>query len=566
MKKCSGPLALTKLRKFLLLMVLCCGSYAASQAQIINTMAGSGSAGYTGDGGPATAATLNSPWGIILDPTNSYLYISDFGNSVVRVVDLSTGIINTFAGTGTPGYSGDGGAATAATLSGPTGIACDPAGNVYIADNGNLCIRKVTISTGIISTVAGSGSWGYTGDGGPATAATMTNPNGVAVDAAGNIYIPDQSNYVIRKVNGSTGVITTVAGSGSSGYTGDGGPATAATMALANDVSVDAAGNLYISDWFNYCIRKVDAATGLISTYAGDGTGTPGYAGDGGPATAALFNSPMGVDFRTGDVVFCDVDNYVLRKVNPIGTVSTIAGLGTAGYSGDGGAPLSAEFDRPVKLIYDAAGNMYISDRNNNAIRIITPGAPKCYDDIVLNVTDSTDTSGNCVFIATATIASGRTVLGYSWNDGSGSTMHTTHAYSDVHTFTLSPSGSATVCVTVYLVDMTLSDPKNGPCCQAMKCAEVSCPGPRPAGTADDHLKAANNISVYPNPTDNVVTITSTQADIRTVQVVDATGKKIADHTFNSERSASIPLAKMPPGIYLLKVNGTVTKTVTKVK
>lgn len=234
----------------------------------ISTVAG-GARGSSGDGGPATNAKLDFAGGVAVDSAGN-IYISDLNNDAIRKVDATAGIISTVAGTlGSQGYSGDGGLATSAKLHGPGDVAVDSAGNIFITDKSNSAIRKVDAVTGIINTIAG-GSRGSSGDGGPATNAKLDNPGGVALDSSGNIFIADQSNHVVRKVDASTGIISTVAGTlDSPGASGDGGPATSAKLTNPSHVVVDAEGNIFISDHTNATIRKVDAATGNISTVAG---------------------------------------------------------------------------------------------------------------------------------------------------------------------------------------------------------------------------------------------------------------------------------------------------------
>jgi trimeric autotransporter adhesin len=238
---------------------------------IISTVAGTGSYGSSGDGGIATSAEFSSPDDIAIDASGN-IYIADAGNNRIRMVTKSTGIISTVAGTGSYGYSGDGGIATSAALNYPRGVAIDASGNIYIADTYNNRIRMVTKSTGIISIVAGAGSSGYSGDGGLATSALLYNPRGVAIDASGNIYIADAGNNRIRMVTLSTGIISTVAGTGSSGYSGDGGLATSAKSYYPYGVAIDASGNIYIADTYNNRIRMVTKSTGIISTVAGTGS------------------------------------------------------------------------------------------------------------------------------------------------------------------------------------------------------------------------------------------------------------------------------------------------------
>jgi len=335
-------------------------------AGIILTVAGNGTTGYTGDGGLATSAEIDPFGGIAVDATGN-IYIADGDNSVIRKVTVATGDITTVAGNGTAGDSGDGGLAISAELNSPSGVAVDSVGNIYFCDIES--IRKVTVATGIITTVAGNGTEGYTGDGGLATSAELSDPYSMAVDSVGNIYIADTLNQAIRKVTVATGIITTVAGNGTRGYTGDGGLATSAELSNPYGVTVDATGNIYFSDYFNNRIRKVTASTGYISTVAGNGTA--GYSGDGGPATSAKLESPEGIAVdATGNIYFSDYLNNRIRKVTAsTGYISTLAGNGTAGYSGDGGPATSAETDYSSGVAVDTSGNIYIADLGNARIR-----------------------------------------------------------------------------------------------------------------------------------------------------------------------------------------------------
>jgi gliding motility-associated-like protein len=347
----------------LIILTLSLWKVGIGYAQIITTFAGDGLTTPYGDGGQATSAELISPYGIVLDAAGN-LYITENTNQRVRKV-TPAGIISTYAGTGAAGFSGDGGQATAAQLNGPIGIAIDAAGNFYIADENNYRIRKVT-TAGIISTIAGNGTNGYSGDGGAATAAELGTPTGVIVTAAGIIYIADNGNQRIRQIS-TTDIITTIAGNGTAGFSGDGGQATGAELSNPSTLALDAGNNLYIADKSNNRIRKITTA-GIISTIAGNGTA--GYSGDGGAATGAELNVPNGVVLdAAGNVYIADNTNDRIRKITTAGIISTIAGNGIAGFSGDGGTATSAELHGPARVAVDATNNIYIADVTNNRIR-----------------------------------------------------------------------------------------------------------------------------------------------------------------------------------------------------
>ena len=358
------------------LLTVCLPVALALTTPQIVTIAGHGNPGFSGDGGIATAATLAYPRGVAADAAGN-VYIADTVNQRIRKVTAGTHNITTVAGNGNYGSSGDGGPATSAELDYPEGVAVDSAGNIYIADTINQRIRKVSASTGIITTVAGNGAYGYGGDGGPATSAALEYPQGVAVDAAGNIYIADTGNLRIRKVTAGTGIITTVAGNGGYGYGGDGGAATSAELDSPESVAVDSAGNIYIADTDNGRIRKVFASNGYIFTVAGNAK--YGFSGDGGPATSAALDYPNGVAVDSaGDIYIADSDNHRVREVTAsTGIISTIAGDYTAGYSGDGGPATSAELSFPEGIALDQAGNLYIADENNGVVREISLSPPQ---------------------------------------------------------------------------------------------------------------------------------------------------------------------------------------------
>jgi len=325
---------------------------------VITTVAGNGTNGFSGDGGPPTSAQLSYPSAVAVDALGN-LYIADSYNQRIRKV--SNGVISTVAGNGTNGFSGDGGPATSACLTYPSAVAVDSGGNLYISDN-SLQVRMV--SNGVISTVAGNGTSGFSGDGGPATDAEMASVPALAVDSAGNLYIADAGNARVRKV--SNGVITTVAGNGAQGFSGDNGAATSAEV-WGEGVAVDFAGNLYIADEGR--IRKV--SRGVITTVAGNGTS---FNGDHRPATAAQLGSPSAVAVDSvGNPYIADTSNNRVRKVSN-GVITTVAGNGTQGFSGDNGPATNAQLNLPESVAIDAVGNIYIADTGNDCVRKVSNG------------------------------------------------------------------------------------------------------------------------------------------------------------------------------------------------
>lgn len=329
------------------------------------SLAGTGTAGYSGDGSAATGAALASPSAVAYD-VNGNLYLADSANHVIREVVKSSGNIITVAGTGTVGFSGDGGAATSAQLDTPTGIAVDATGNLYIADSHNQRIREV--SGGTITTIAGTGVPGFAGDGGAATSAQLDLPKGIAVDGSGHIYIADSGNNRIRKISGTT--ISTIAGTGEQGYSGDGSVATAATLDSPTSVAADASGTVYVADRHNQRVRVISSA-GIISTIAGSGLPTfaGGFSGDGASASSAALSHPSGVSVdAAGNIYIADTNNQRIRTITS-GVITTAAGSGDQGFSGDGGTLTAALLNTPKAAAVDATGALAIADTGNQRIR-----------------------------------------------------------------------------------------------------------------------------------------------------------------------------------------------------
>lgn len=347
---------------------------AAAGAQTLFTIAGSGDVMVdTGDGTAATTTYLHLPKGVVSDGAGSVYITDESGFTRIRKVNLGTGIISTYAGGGGIATVVEGEPAAGAFLSYPEKIALDGAGNLYIADTKAHRIRKVLAATGQLFTVAGNGTAGFSGDGGPATAAAINEPTGVAVDSLGNVYFSDRQNGRIRKVDAATGNISTVAGTGFQGFSGDNGPAANAQLNFPNGVAVDAARNLYVADTNNDRVRRIDAASGLIYTIAG--TGVPGFSGDGGLATSARLSLPWDVAVdAAGNVLVADRNNMRIRRILAgAGTIATVAGNGNPFFNGDNLPALGTAVYSPFGVGVDATGAIFVADTNNNRVRSFVP-------------------------------------------------------------------------------------------------------------------------------------------------------------------------------------------------
>lgn len=365
--------------------------------------AGNGTEGYSGSGGPATSAEVYRPYGVALDKSGN-LYIADQGADCIWKVTASTGIITTVAGQcGYIGFSGDGGPASASFLYGSTNIAFDGSGNMFIADTNNQRVRKVDAATGNITTVAGDGYAEESGNGGPATSAGVEFPQFIAVDPSGNIYISDSNANVIRKVTVSTGIITTVVGNGAQGYTGDGGPAIDAGLYSPFGLALDSSGDLYIIDQNGSVVRKVSASTGIITTVVGNGVA--GYGGDGGPAKNAKLNGAQDLTVdRSGNLYIVDQNNYRVRRVAAATQViTTVAGNGVFNSSGTGGPAVAASLSLPFGIAVDSSDNFYVSEIATPEVRKVFAGGQE-QSAVALNAPKSNFPVGQS-FNITATVS-----------------------------------------------------------------------------------------------------------------------------------------------------------------
>ena len=496
---------------FLLFVILALAISENNVAQIISTIAGNGTAGFSGNGSAATLAKLNNPTGITYDSIGN-IYISDYNNNQIRKIDGS-GTITTVAGTGVGGYSGDGGSATAAKLNLPSTLTFDKYGNMYVVDALNNCVRKVTPS-GIISTFAGNGLGGYSGDGGLASSAQLNFPCGIYIDAIGNVFIADRNNHRIRKVN-TSGFISTFAGTGVAGFSGDGAVATNAKLNMPNSIYFDNSGNAYIADAYNNRIRKVNAS-GIISTFAGTGIG--GFSGDGGQAISAQLNQPFGISFdAAGNSYISDFNNHRIRKIDQGGIISTLAGTGVGGYSGDGGVSNVAKIYYPEKVTIDATGNIYIPDAGNQRVRKISCAQPT----ITIASSNTLICAGESVLLT----AGGSSL--YSWNLG-----NTTN--------NISVSPSVTTTYTVIGTDMQTGCRNSATITQSVS----ACIGLH-------ELSSKNNFKIYPNPSKGKFTL-YTNGEKQTLQIFNSVGSLIYFSIIENEKT-EIDLSHHASGVYLVR-------------
>ncbi len=504
----------------------------------ITTIAGTGTAGFSGDGGPATKAELLGPYGITLD-NHGNLLIAEHDNQRIRkvapngtittIAGINGGTTNTGIGT-IGGYNGDSILATKAQLNVPFDVKVDKHGNIYIADAVNNRIRKID-TAGIITTIAGTGAIGLIGDGGPAIKATLYNPLGLAIDTIGNVFFVDGTNRV-RKID-TSGIITRVAGSSfQGGFSGDGGLATNAVLNNPHEILVDNAGNIYIADNLNYRIRKV-STNGIITTVVGKGT--PGYSGDGGKAINAELDGPYGVALdKLGNLYITDQANYVIRKVTN-DTITTIAGNGKFGYSGDGGNPLNAEIDYPNYLTIDTSGNIYLSNSVFNRVRKIT--YTKVLPLRLMGFSATHATSGVLLGWQTVTELNAdhfvveRSMDGISFTDIG--TLKAVGSGANEYSFT---DNSPTNVINYYRLKNVDKDGSS----TFSKVVSVQ------------FTVNSNQLTLYPNPSkDNVIVKGS---HISSLQVIDNSGKVVKVVSLKDATNPTLSVVGLPAGAYHLRV------------
>ena len=419
-----------KIRSAFLLMIMTIPGCLSVPAQVITTVAGNGVAGYSGDGGPATNAAFNNPISVALDAAGN-MYVSDHNNARVRKIDVVTGIVTTIAGTGVAGFSGDGGPAVNAQVSQPSDLCVDAAGNVYFDDDQNFRVRKINAATGVISTVAGNGTTTYAGELVLAVNAGIYRPEGITVDA-NNLYISLPTKNRIVKVELASGYLYSIAGTGVAGFSGDGGPAFNASFDYPDGLSVTATGEIYVADFHNHRIRKINAA-GIVTTVAGNGTG--GFTGDGVLAISSGLYYPTGVFAdNAGNIFIADRNNHRVRKVTAAtGIISTVAGSGVAGFGGDGGDATSpcTKLTSPQRVRMDAAGNLFIADQGNLRVRKVDTSPPgPTTPTITISTSSSTICAGSPVIFSAVVTNAGVGPV-YQWkkngiNTGTNSPVYST--------------------------------------------------------------------------------------------------------------------------------------------
>lgn len=534
---------------YTILLLLCTS---AINAQNIYTCFGNGTVGSSGDGGAASAAQLSTPASIAADADGN-IYVADAGTGGYRVrkIDLR-GNIYTHAGTGISGYSGDGGPATNAQFNSPASLAFDNLGNLYIADASDHRIRKIN-TTGIITTIAGTGVLGFSGDTGPATNAQLNAPIVVYWDRrTSNLLVCDALNNLVRKID-HTGIITTIAGTSASGYSGDGGPATAATLNYPAGLTTDTIGNIYIAEFFNHIIRKIDT-NGIISTFAG--TGSAGFSGDGGAPSLALVNKPcyISVD-SSNNLYFSDQGNSRIRKITASGIITTIAGSGVRGYGGDTGPATSAMLNSAagIYIANNCSNNILIADQTNHRVRVITNNynAPVfsaghsqsldvCRDSAtainsLLNVTEP-DANQELTWSVLQAPANGAVSAYYSALSTGGTMTPTGLTYTPTTGYVGTDSFKIQLYDCTYMHDSTTVYVTIAPC----------------ALSTFNRLSTINALTIVPNPSNGSFTLTlpNTGNETNTVTISNTTGEKVYEFS-TTDNTVSLKL-NLPNGLYFI--------------
>lgn len=497
------------------------------KAQTITTFAGGSTSGIC-EGCPATSSVISDPGGGVFDKYGNYYFASSLGGDRLRKID-ARGIISTVAGNGINGFSGDGGPATVARLNLPTSARIDLAGNFLIADFGNNRIRKVNTPTGIITTLAGTGIGGYNGDNIPATTANFT-PREICIDKSGNIIIADYNGRRVRKID-AAGIITTIAGVGTVGSSGDGGPATAAEL-NPNSIAMDDTGNFYIADPYANVVRKINTV-GIISTVAGSGAWV--YSGDGVPATNAdIQPTSIAID-SLNNILIGDRYNKMVYKVNTSGILYRIAGNGMTGFSGDGGPATAASVDYPSGVATDACGNLYIPEAGNQRIRKVASGTTITP---TISITSGTSyASGSTVTVTAAVTDTCASYLIHWLNKGVVFATTTTTSV----TYT---KGAGIDTITARVV------PQCGSCYDSTTSLKHIV-----YNTAlGVHGVGVQPVRVYPNPAQGELTITA-GTKITGVTISNIIGRQVYSHEYNTE-NVTMNIAQLPAGVYTLKITG----------
>ena len=499
-------------------------------SQSITTICGNGSVTYSGDNGSALLAGINLPASGNFDLKGNYYFVGGLSSNRIRMVNTS-GIIQTVAGISTAGYSGDGGPATAAQLKQPYGVALDNMGNLYIADYGNYRIRKINFSTQIIETIAGNGIAATTGDGAAAISASVV-PYGICVDKIGNIFFIDGYGTKVRKIDLS-GVISTIGGTGIGGFSGDGGPATNAMLSINYGICVDTSNNIYISN--DTRIRKINMTTGIISTIAG--TGVSAYDTENIPATSASFNAiTINIDNKNNIIYIADIVNDRVYSINSSDTFNLIAGTGFGGYNGDGIPATASQLFNPQGVSIDDCGNIYIADSDNRRIRKVTLNPP---------TTPTITLSG----ITTATV--GATVTVNATVSGAGSS-YAIRWYRNSALFSTTTTPTTTFVKGIGIDTITARIVPTIVYCYDSTTAEPHVVMEAPVGVG--YVPERQQYTVYPNPAQQQLTISS-PAPIHTITISSPVGQQWLAYTGNGSKEVQLSVAHLPPGLYIVRVN-----------